>query len=100
MRASSNKEANIILQELIYPNHVLDLMTVCWSADPGDRPSAAQIQHLAESPQFSMLQDAVSLGADCQAVCAATTPSPYDMALLADTFGDGKELSHNLTISI
>ena len=61
------------LQDLRYPTHLFDLMTLCWSHDPADRPSATEIVRLASTPEFSNLYEAVPLEAriDVSAVCAA-----------------------------
>ncbi len=55
-------------RELVYPTYVLDLMVVCWSQQPRDRPSASQIVSIASAPEFLHLMDVVSL--DKGACCA------------------------------
>jgi hypothetical protein len=42
---------------------MLDLMCACWSQEPGERPSAADVRLIASCPQFCHLIDAVSLSA-------------------------------------
>ena len=64
----------IVFQEMSYPTHVLDLMTLCWSHDPSDRPSANEIIQIARSSQFSHLQDAVCLEGTRIVTCAASVP--------------------------
>jgi len=44
-----------------YPLYILDLMVVCWSHVPKDRPSASQVVAIAASPEFILLKDVVSI---------------------------------------
>ncbi|CAL8114388.1 unnamed protein product [Orchesella dallaii] len=44
-----------------YPLYILDLMVVCWSHIPRDRPSASQIVSIASSPEFTITRDIVQL---------------------------------------
>lgn len=48
-------------RDLIYPNCMLDLMSLCWSQEPHDRPTASQIVSIASAPEFMQIQDAVEL---------------------------------------
>ena len=57
-----------------YPGLILDLMTLCWSHDPKERPYAADIVTLANSPEFCHLQDAVSMSKDLEVICAESVP--------------------------
>lgn len=50
-----------LLQETAYPTYILDLMVLCWSQQPRDRPSASQIVSIASAPEFTHLYDIVSL---------------------------------------
>ena len=43
--------------DLEYPTLALDLMCLCWSDSPSDRPSAANIYKYASSYEFSHLMD-------------------------------------------
>jgi hypothetical protein len=45
----------------LYPSYMLDLMVLCWSQSPRDRPSASQIVSIASAPEFTHLSDTVSL---------------------------------------
>lgn len=36
-------------------------MVICWAQSPSDRPSASQIVSIASAPEFTHLQDVVSL---------------------------------------
>ncbi|OWF47807.1 Leucine-rich repeat serine/threonine-protein kinase 1 [Mizuhopecten yessoensis] len=51
-------------KEKQYPAHFLDLMCMCWSHYPAERPSAARIRQVAGCPQFTHLADAVSMDSD------------------------------------
>ncbi|CAG9859264.1 unnamed protein product [Phyllotreta striolata] len=48
-------------RETLYPSYFLDLMVLCWSQQPKDRPSASQIVSIASAPEFTHLCDVVSL---------------------------------------
>jgi hypothetical protein len=48
-------------RELSYPTYILDLMVVCWSHRPRERPSASQIVSIASAPEFLHLADCVSI---------------------------------------
>ncbi|KAJ8934094.1 hypothetical protein NQ318_004975 [Aromia moschata] len=48
-------------RETLYPSYFLDLMVLCWSQQPKDRPSASQIVSIASAPEFTHLSDVVSL---------------------------------------
>uniref|UniRef100_A0A2C9JFX8 non-specific serine/threonine protein kinase n=1 Tax=Biomphalaria glabrata TaxID=6526 RepID=A0A2C9JFX8_BIOGL len=47
-----------------WPTYILDLMALCWSQDPDQRPTMEGVVGIAKSPQFCHLQDVVSLGPD------------------------------------
>ncbi|XP_018323262.1 leucine-rich repeat serine/threonine-protein kinase 1 isoform X2 [Agrilus planipennis] len=59
-------------RETIYPSYCLDLMVLCWSQHPKDRPSASQIVSVASAPEFVHLSDVVSLR-HCASVVASTS---------------------------
>ena len=46
----------------MYSVYILDLMVLCWSHAPKDRPTASDIVTFASSPQFLLLRDVVSIG--------------------------------------
>ncbi|XP_049820088.1 leucine-rich repeat serine/threonine-protein kinase 1 isoform X2 [Aethina tumida] len=48
-------------RETLYPSYFLDLMVLCWSQQPKDRPSASQIVSIASAPEFTHLSDVISL---------------------------------------
>ncbi|KAK3921714.1 Leucine-rich repeat serine/threonine-protein kinase 1 [Frankliniella fusca] len=48
-------------RETQYPSYMLDLMALCWSQQPTDRPSASQVVSISSAPEFTHLCDAVSL---------------------------------------
>ncbi|KAK6169175.1 hypothetical protein SNE40_020275 [Patella caerulea] len=58
----------------LYPSYMLDVMTISWSHDPIDRPSADNIVSISTSPQFIHLRDAVSLGPDVGILCGLVIP--------------------------
>lgn len=45
--------------DLIYPTYLLDLMALCWSQDPVDRPSARNIVDIADSSEFSHVRNVI-----------------------------------------
>ncbi|KAH9518581.1 hypothetical protein Btru_005705, partial [Bulinus truncatus] len=47
-----------------YPTYILDLMALCWSQDPENRPTMEGIVGIAKAREFCHLQDVVSLGPD------------------------------------
>ncbi|KAK7507943.1 hypothetical protein BaRGS_00000908 [Batillaria attramentaria] len=57
------------------PTYLLDLLSVCWSQDPADRPSSANVVTMVTSPQFSHLQDILSLGPNVGILCGLSVPS-------------------------
>ncbi|KAI4458153.1 ankyrin repeat and protein kinase domain-containing protein [Holotrichia oblita] len=61
-------------RETLYPSYCLDLMVLCWSQHPKDRPSASQIVSIASAPEFIHLSDVMSL--KHQAAVEATTSAP------------------------
>ncbi|XP_071051470.1 leucine-rich repeat serine/threonine-protein kinase 1 isoform X2 [Onthophagus taurus] len=61
-------------RETLYPSYCLDLMVLCWSQQPKDRPSASQIVSIASAPEFIHLSDVMSL--KHQANVEATTSAP------------------------
>lgn len=72
------------LQEVGLPSNILDLMTLCWSSDPSDRPSAAEIVSFLSRVEFSRLCNAVMLDEDHQdVICCCSAPRPL-------AFGDQK----------
>ena len=62
------------MQDLHYPTHFLDLMTLCWSHDPSERPSANQIVGLSERPEFSHLYNVIPLDEGVEVLCGCSTP--------------------------
>lgn len=53
---------------------MLDLMALCWSQQPMDRPSASQVVSISSAPEFTHLCDAVSLEHADTVVGTASTP--------------------------
>jgi hypothetical protein len=48
-------------RDLVYPTYFIDLMTLCWSQQPKDRPSISQIVSIVSAPEFTHLLDVISL---------------------------------------
>jgi hypothetical protein len=64
---------SIFWQELAYPSGILDLMAICWSRDPDDRPSAAEIEVYASHPEFCTLRSVVAVAEDrIDVICACS----------------------------
>lgn len=63
-------------QETLYPSYMLDLMVLCWSQSPRDRPSASQIVSIASAPEFTHLTDTVSLNHPAPVIASAVVPVP------------------------
>jgi serine/threonine protein kinase len=59
-------------RETLYPSYFLDLMVLCWSQQPKDRPSASQIVSIASAPEFTHLSDVTSLKHDASVVASAS----------------------------
>lgn len=51
----------LTIRDLIYPNYIFDLMSICWSQEPHHRPTASQIVSIASTPEFMQLLDVVAL---------------------------------------
>ncbi|XP_071107767.1 leucine-rich repeat serine/threonine-protein kinase 1-like [Haliotis cracherodii] len=80
----------ITTQEVnLYPTCILDLMSVSWSQDPEERPSAASIVTIARSPLFCHLRDVVSLGQETKILCGCSVPAreAHDFTLSASSPG-------------
>lgn len=67
----------IDFQETLYPSYCLDLMVLCWSQQPKDRPSASQIVSIASAPEFTHLSDVMSLKHQAPVVGCASAPISY-----------------------
>jgi len=50
-------------------------MTFCWAQDPADRPSASEIFSIANTPEFSHLQNAIRLEGQLEVSCASAAPT-------------------------
>lgn len=64
------------LKETTYPSYLLDLMAVCWSQSPKDRPSASQIVSIVSAPEFTHLYDVVSLSHSADVISCTRVPLP------------------------
>ncbi|XP_060525729.1 leucine-rich repeat serine/threonine-protein kinase 1 isoform X2 [Cylas formicarius] len=60
-------------RETLYPSYFLDLMVLCWSHQPKDRPSASQIVSIASAPEFTHLSDVVYLKHPASVVASTST---------------------------
>ncbi|XP_017772148.1 PREDICTED: leucine-rich repeat serine/threonine-protein kinase 1 isoform X5 [Nicrophorus vespilloides] len=61
-------------RETLYPSYFLDLMVLCWSQQPKDRPSASQIVSIASAPEFTHLSDVMSLKHQAPVVASTSAP--------------------------
>lgn len=61
-------------RETLYPSYSLDLMVLCWSQQPRDRPSASQIVSIASAPEFTHLCDVVSLNHSAHVMATTSVP--------------------------
>lgn len=67
-------------RETSWPASILDLMVLCWSHQPCDRPSASQIVSISSAPEFTHLYDVVSLRTSARiltSTCTAIVNSDY-----------------------
>lgn len=58
---ADGERPTLAMRDLIYPNHMIDLMSVCWSQEPHHRPTASQIVSIASTPEFMRLLDVVAI---------------------------------------
>ncbi|EFO25986.1 TKL/LRRK protein kinase [Loa loa] len=77
--------------ELLYPCNVLDVMVVCWAAQPVDRPSASQIVSMTTAPEFTHLLDVISLNDPDSIVNASISFPTLDDVELGSTIEDSVE---------
>ncbi|CAG9533559.1 unnamed protein product [Cercopithifilaria johnstoni] len=77
--------------ELLYPCNVLDVMVVCWAAQPVDRPSASQIVSMTTAPEFTHLLDVISLNDPDSAVNASISFPTLDDVEVGSTIEDNVE---------
>uniref|UniRef100_A0A6A7FVB2 non-specific serine/threonine protein kinase n=2 Tax=Hirondellea gigas TaxID=1518452 RepID=A0A6A7FVB2_9CRUS len=61
-------------RETQYPVYLLDLMVLCWSNNPRQRPSASQVVSIATAPEFTTLLDVASLEHSTNVMAATTVP--------------------------
>ncbi|XP_069125581.1 leucine-rich repeat serine/threonine-protein kinase 1-like [Argopecten irradians] len=74
-----NGRPSISPKEKQYPAHFLDLMCMCWSHFPAERPSAARIRQVAGCPQFTHLMDAISMDTDMGVLAGCSVAvGPYN----------------------
>ncbi|XP_019766471.2 leucine-rich repeat serine/threonine-protein kinase 1 isoform X4 [Dendroctonus ponderosae] len=64
-------------RETLYPSYFLDLMVLCWSQQPKDRPTASQIVSIASAPEFTHLCDVVSLKHSASVVASTSAALTY-----------------------
>ncbi|KAK3770733.1 hypothetical protein RRG08_011777 [Elysia crispata] len=61
------------------PSYMLDLMSLCWSHCPDDRPSMDGVLGICSSTQFCHLQDVMTLGPDVQIYCGCPVYTPSSL---------------------
>lgn len=54
--------------------YILDLMALCWSHDPMDRPSAAEMVSILSSPEVTQILSVVAVGSASEVMCACAAP--------------------------
>ena len=57
-------------RDTLYPTNLLDLMVLCWSEAPKDRPTASQIVSIVSAPEFIHQLDTIPL-VGCNAILSA-----------------------------
>lgn len=62
--------------DILYPTNFLDLMVLCWSQSPENRPSTSQIVSITSAPEFVHLLDVVILAGNSTSLCAGLIPHP------------------------
>lgn len=60
-------------RDTLNPCYALDLMVICWSQSPKDRPSASQIVSIASAPEFTHLIDVAPLSERTQVTAITST---------------------------
>uniref|UniRef100_T1HIN4 non-specific serine/threonine protein kinase n=1 Tax=Rhodnius prolixus TaxID=13249 RepID=T1HIN4_RHOPR len=65
---------NLTQRETHWPSCILDLMVLCWSHQPCDRPTASQIVSISSAPEFTHLYDVVSLNHSSTILASVSTP--------------------------
>lgn len=80
---------------------MLDLMVLCWSQSPRDRPSASQIVSIASAPEFTHLSDTVSLNHPEPVVASAVVSLPVigGKWVLKITITQAQRPNDNISIS-
>uniref|UniRef100_K1R5J3 non-specific serine/threonine protein kinase n=1 Tax=Magallana gigas TaxID=29159 RepID=K1R5J3_MAGGI len=88
-------------KELSYPSHFLDLMSISWSHDPAERPSAERIKQMVQCPQFCHLIDAISMDTSVNILSACCVSVEKEMDNENDdVFDDHDFLPTNTTKEI
>ena len=71
-----------------FPVDMLDLMAMCWSPEPNNRPSADEIVAIASSPHFSHLQQAVKSDSTIEYVtCSCLVEKSTHIDMTASVLG-------------
>lgn len=78
-------------RETFHPCYALDLMVICWTQNPKDRPTASQIVSIASAPEFTHLIDVTLLTERTQVTAVTTTSTPLE----ENVNGDEIWLGHN-----
>ncbi|XP_024943937.1 leucine-rich repeat serine/threonine-protein kinase 1 isoform X2 [Cephus cinctus] len=78
-------------RETLHPCYALDLMVICWSQNPKDRPTASQIVSIASAPEFTHLIDVTLLTERTQVTAITMTSRPLE----DNMNGDEIWLGHN-----
>jgi len=89
----------VLVQELSYPPSILDLMVVCWSRDPNERPSANEIVSYASKPEFCSLLSSVAIGDGLEAICACCVSMATSDNISPHSSTEGKCYSAQLSVA-
>ncbi|KAL5018104.1 hypothetical protein ScPMuIL_003826 [Solemya velum] len=80
----------ITQKEECWPSNFLDIMAICWSQLPDERPSAETIQNIASCQEFCHLVDAISLETCVTIPAACSTYSTSDSSDLDEENGSSQ----------
>ena len=88
------------VQEVCYPPSILDLMVICWSRDPADRPSANEVVSYASRAEFCSLLASVAIGDGLETVCACSFTASSSDVITPHSSATGKCYTDTLCLSV
>lgn len=99
--ANENGRPTLQKRDLIYPNYMLDLMSLCWSQEPHDRPTASQIVSIASAPEFMQVHAAVQLDSAPSLAGGPSFAGAIEYASSLELyFGGAGEASNTCTMNV